>query len=346
MKNEINGVLLFNKPTILSSNIALQKVKRLYNAKKAGHTGTLDPLATGLLPICFGEATKFSGFLLNADKEYTATIKLGETTTTYDACGEIVASANVNVTINEIKNVVMSFFGEITQIPPIYSALKVNGKRLYEYARSGEEVAIKSRQISIKEIEVMEFGAGLSNLSLSSNLSFSSQCESIKIKNLEQQSCSLDYINTSYETELESNTDNTFKIRVLCSKGTYIRTLAHDIGCALGCGAHLTELTRTKTSGFALNQSINLDNLSQMSDSERQNLLLPCDVLVADLDKLELEDSEFAYIQHGRTLENVYNIPENKLLRLYYDGNFLGVAEALNHAIRPSRLMNLTLPKL
>lgn len=294
VKTGINGVLLLNKPQTLSSNIALQKVKRLYNAKKAGHTGTLDPLATGLLPICFGEAAKFSAFLLNADKEYIATIKLGETTTTYDSCGDIVNSVNVNVTANEIKSVVMTFLGEITQIPPIYSALKVNGKRLYEYARNSEEVVIKSRQITIKEIELIEFGV-----------------------------------------------DNTFKIRVLCSKGTYIRTLAHDIGLKLSCGGHLTALMRTKTSSFILDESINLDSLAQMSYSERQSLLLPVDVLVSGLDKLKLYEDEFFYIKNGRSFNNTYAITDGKLLRLYYKDSFLGVAEVLNNLIKPIRLMNL-----
>lgn len=323
MKNDISGVLLFNKPQILSSNIALQKVKRLYNAKKAGHTGTLDPLATGLLPICFGEATKFSAFLLDADKEYIATIKLGETTTTYDSCGDILECRNVDVTKDDISNVIKTFLGEIVQIPPIYSALKVNGKRLYEYARSGEEVVIKSRQITIKELEILEFIA-----------------------------------------------HDILKIRVLCSKGTYIRTLAHDIGIKLGCGAHLINLIRSKTSGFILDEKINMENLAEMPIDFLHKLLLPVDSLVSDLLRFDLTPADFSGIKNGQTLSAVTNLangiiistsdiisssdviptiagiynttPENPLLRLYFDDKFVGIAKFINNKIKPIRLMNLS----
>ena len=157
IKKNINGVLLLSKPIGLSSNQALQKVKRLYHATKAGHTGTLDPLATGLLPICFGEATKFSSYLLDGNKEYIATIKLGISTTTYDAEGDITAITAVNLSNHDIENVVDSFLGTYVQIPPIYSALKVNGKALYEYARNGEEVAIKSREVELFTLEILNF---------------------------------------------------------------------------------------------------------------------------------------------------------------------------------------------
>ncbi len=204
-KQNISGVLLLNKPYGLSSNTALQKAKRIFNAAKAGHTGTLDPLATGLLPICFGEATKFSSFLLDADKEYVATIKLGAATTTYDAEGEITSTATVTSSQAQILDCINSFLGKITQYPPIYSALKVNGRAMYDYARSGEQVEVKSREVTIHELELLKF----------------------------------------------INNDE-FTLRVLSSKGTYIRSIAHDIGQKIGCGAHLSGLIRTKTNQFNL----------------------------------------------------------------------------------------------
>src|SRR3990167_3103416 len=157
LQYDINGVLLLNKDKGISSNFILQKVRHILKAKKAGHTGTLDPLATGLLPICFGEATKFAGFLLDASKEYIATIRLGVTTSTYDRDGEVLKIDIVECDKKQIENVVNSFCGKIEQTPPIYSALKINGKPLYKYARNNEEVSIKSRQVEIKELEILEF---------------------------------------------------------------------------------------------------------------------------------------------------------------------------------------------
>ena len=321
MPINVNGVLLFNKPPILSSNVALQKIKKIYNASKAGHTGTLDPLATGLLPICFGEATKFSRFLLDADKEYIATIKLGETTTTYDAEGEILERKEVLVNNQDIKLAIQGFLGKISQIPPIYSALKVNGKHLYQYARNNQEVAIQSREITITEIEIISWSRDLSDLSIAKMV---------------------EGLNILGNESFLSNTDKTFKIRVLCSKGTYIRTLAHDIGIKLGCGAHLIGLIRTKTGGFDLDKDVNLDNLLQMLPEELHKLLLPVDVLVSELARLDLNDEEFSYIKDGRAINNTYNIHETKLLKLYYKDRFLGVAQALNNEIKSERLMNLS----
>ena len=302
---EVNGVLLLNKSFGSSSNQILQIIKRAYNAKKAGHTGTLDPMATGLLPICFGEATKFAQCLLDSDKEYIATIKLGETTTTYDAMGDITACSAVTCSQADIQNSLRSYQGLIWQIPPIYSALKVAGKPLYEYARSGEEVSIKSRQITIFELEILKFVA-----------------------------------------------TNIFKLRVRCSKGTYIRTLAHDIGQTLGCGAHLIELVRTKTAGFALNEQLTLDHIMNLNHDQKLALLLPPDVLVQDLPRLDIDDAQYAYIQHGHafklsntesdqilhehslklchpdsSLESTNVMATNApMLRLYFNDIFLGIA--------------------
>lgn len=290
MKNKIDGVLLLNKPLGLSSNTALQKVKRIYKAQKAGHTGTLDPLATGLLPICFGEATKFAKYLLESDKEYIATIKLGEATTTYDSEGEIVSSGKVNVTIDEIRQSLVRFTGEIDQIPPIYSALKVNGKALYEYARNNEDVIINSRSVHIYLNELLEFVA-----------------------------------------------PNIIKIRVCCSKGTYIRTLAHDIGTYLGCGAHLVGLVRTKTNNFNLDNGINLDDLSIMPEAMHLALILPVDILVQHLSRIDLTADEFKYVKNGHQFYSQAATLDQ--VRLYYQDNFLGVANVINDYICPVRLI-------
>lgn len=291
--NKVNGVLLFNKPLGLSSNTALQKIKRIYNAKKAGHTGTLDPLATGLLPICFGEATKFSSFLLDGNKEYIATIKLGQITTTYDAEGEITNTSPVDCNQEQISQCISSFIGTITQVPPIYSALKVNGRALYDYARSGETIAIKSREISIHEIELIK------------QLSHDVLC-----------------------------------IRVSCSKGTYIRSLAHDLGQKLGCGAHLIGLVRTKINQFTLNENITLELLSSYSDADRQAQLLPSDIMISHFPRLDLSEEEFIHIRHGHEFHTDTVCQESDIVRLYYLERFLGIANSGASLIKPIRLIS------
>ena len=213
-KKNISGVLLLDKPLGFSSNQALQKVKWLLQAAKAGHTGTLDPLATGLLPLCFGEATKFAHYLTDADKTYFATIKLGITTNTGDAEGEVLSTKAVNVTQAQFEQACSQFVGEISQIPPMYSALKFEGKAMYEYARAGVEVERKSRLITIHQIT-----------------------------------------QNAFEQDVAS-------ITVTCSKGTYIRTLAEDIGNLLGCGAHLIGLRRTATANYQIAQSMTIEQLS------------------------------------------------------------------------------------
>lgn len=299
-KTKINGILLLDKPLGLSSNTALQKVKRIYNAVKAGHTGTLDPLATGLLPICLGEATKFSSFLLDADKEYIATIKLGVTTTTYDREGDIVETCEVKATKAEIQEAVMNFLGEVTQTPPIYSALKVNGKPLYSYARSGQEVAIKSRNITIYELDILEF------------------------------------------------IDNeTFSLRVLCSKGTYIRSLAYDIGQKLGCGAHLYGLIRSKSSGFKLEDAITLEQLGVYSQDELMNKLLHVDSCVLNLPRINLTEAEYALIKNGCSFTKPgLNLAVDSKVRIYYQDSFLGLVTITSLVIKPMRLVDTSVMKL
>ncbi len=240
-RRPVHGVLLLDKPLGLSSNQALQKAKWLLRAEKAGHTGTLDPLATGVLPLCFGAATKFSAGHLDADKAYAATLQLGVTTTTGDAEGQVLAQRPVpDITPETLQAVRQRFLGPIAQVPPMHSALKKDGKALYEYARAGVEVAREARQVHIHAL----------NLAL--NQAFA----------------------------LDGSVATAIKIEVTCSKGTYIRTLGEDIGQALGCGGHLTALRRTATGPFEQSQCITLDALEQMDEAQRLACLLPIESLL------------------------------------------------------------------
>ena len=238
VRRAVHGVLLLDKPLGLSSNDALQKAKWLYRAEKAGHTGTLDPLATGLLPLCFGAATKFSQISLDADKAYRAMLKLGITTTTADAEGEVLQQRAVNVTRAQFEAACAKLTGPIEQVPPMYSALKRDGKALYEYARAGVEVEREARAVTIHRIDI--------------------------------------------PANDDQGQDDTWTIEVRCSKGTYIRTLAEDIGELLGCGAHLSALRRTGSGALALDKALTLEQLAQMTEAERDAALLAADALLAD----------------------------------------------------------------
>ena len=234
LRRAVHGVLLLDKPLGLSSNDALQKAKRLFRAEKAGHTGTLDPLATGLLPLCFGAATKFSQISLDADKRYLATLKLGVTTTTGDAEGDVVDRRDVAVTRAQLEAACARFTGPITQVPPMHSALKRDGRPLYEYARAGIEVEREARAVTIHRVVIVE------------------------------------------------GQDDEWALDVSCSKGTYIRTLAEDIGRQLGCGAHLSALRRTGSGALTLDDARTLDQLAAMTEAERDAALMPADALLAD----------------------------------------------------------------
>ncbi|MES2581064.1 MAG: tRNA pseudouridine(55) synthase TruB [Pseudomonadota bacterium] len=280
-KRAINGVLLLDKPLGFSSNQALQKVKWLFSAAKAGHTGTLDPLATGLLPICLGEATKFAQYVTDADKTYFATIKLGATTTTGDAEGEVLTTAPVNVTQLQLEAACKQFLGEISQMPPMYSALKHEGKALYEYAREGVNIERKTRLITIQSIVVNMFDGG-----------------------------------------------DIAEITVSCSKGTYIRTLAEDIGAELGCGAHLIGLRRIETAGYLLSQAMTIEQLEALSQENRDALLLPVDSAIETLEKVVLNADAAHFIMQGQAvwLSGNTHLSVGDDLRLYDEqGQFLGL---------------------
>lgn len=289
-KRRLDGVLLFDKPLGSSSNAALQKVRALFQAEKAGHTGTLDPLATGLLPICFGEATKFSMSLLDADKTYRARIKLGQTSSTGDAEGEITKTSAALPSEEETRATLEKFMGEILQCPPMHSALKHNGRPLYEYIRRGETVARAARPVTIHELTLDFFAAD----------------------------------------EME--------ITVRCSKGTYIRTLAEDIGAALGCGAHLINLRRTTIGRFRLEDACNWEALDAMNDAERDACIMPVDSLLLELPALELDEAGAARILQGQRLNVASALPDGKV-RLYGAGRFIGVAELAGGQLAPVRLL-------
>jgi tRNA pseudouridine55 synthase len=289
-RQPIHGVLLLNKPVGITSNAALQKAKWLLNAKKAGHTGTLDPFADGLLPLCFGEATKFSAYLLKADKHYRAVLQLGITTTTGDPEGEILATREVHTSRAEIEAVLPRFMGEIEQIPPMHSALKHQGRPLYEYARAGIEIERPPRKVTIRALELIE-------------------CDPPRVV-----------------------------LDVQCSAGTYIRTLAQDIGATLGCGAHLTALLRTAAGGFKLDQAHTLAELEALDATLRPGLLLPADCLVAHLPAIQLDAADAEALCQGRSV--AHTTDHQGLTRIYSAPHtFIGLADADAGHLIPRRLI-------
>ncbi|MDP1635712.1 MAG: tRNA pseudouridine(55) synthase TruB [Gallionellaceae bacterium] len=290
-KRPLDGVLLFDKPLELSSNTALQKVRRLFQAEKAGHTGTLDPLATGLLPVCFGEATKFTTALLDADKGYRATIRLGQRTSTGDAEGEITETRPVAVNEAQALAAMAKFLGETQQLPPMHSALKHQGKPLYEYIRKGETVERELRKVVIHELK------------------------------------------------LERLQGDELEFSVLCSKGTYVRTLAEDIAEVLGCGGHLIALRRTRIGEFGLADAYTLQQLESMGEEQRDACLMPLDRLVQSIPSLEVDATQAVRLARGQRLGLSDGQPDGKR-RLYSGGAFIGLGELVDGRLSPSRLLS------
>ena len=291
-RRALHGVLLLDKPLGLSSNDALQKAKWLLRAEKAGHTGTLDPLATGLLPLCFGAATKFSQLSLDADKRYLATLALGIRTTTGDAEGEVLERHDADhITPAQIAAACAAFTGEIDQMPPMYSALKHEGKALYEYARAGIEIERKSRRVTIHAIDIVSVQAG------------------------------------------------TVTLDVRCTKGTYIRTLAEDIGAKLGVGASLAALRRTGSGGLTLDGSITLSGLEALPDEQRAALLTSPDRLLAEAPELRLPAAEAARFLSG--LRRRVDAPDAERVRVYGPEAraFLGSAHITSGELIADRLL-------
>lgn len=291
-RRKINGVLLLDKPTGLTSNSALQRAKRLYEAEKAGHTGTLDPFASGLLPICLGEATKFSQFLLDADKAYRAEIRLGVRTTTADPEGEVIETRPVSVTMAQVQAVLPRFLGEIMQVPPMHSALKRDGKPLYEYARQGIELERPARAVRVHELTV------------------------------------------------ESLQGEVLTIVAHCGKGLYVRTLAEDIGAALGCGAYLQALRRLKVGPFQLEEAVGLPELEALDLAGRDARLKPADILVADLPRMDLDVDAAWHVCHGQAIWRPGLALGQRFALFDQAARFLGVAEVNDDGkLAPRRLL-------
>lgn len=290
-RENVHGIVLLNKAVGDSSNGILQKVIRIFNAKKGGHTGALDPFATGLLPICLGEATKVSGLLLESDKRYTATLKLGEKSDTGDTEGEIIQTLPVpELSAEKIEAVFKQFTGDILQVPPMYSALKHEGKPLYYYARKGIEIERPARPITIKALNLISFS---------------------------QEQLVFD---------------------VLCTKGTYVRTLGEDIAEALGTVGHLTALHRTQTGSLSGDDMITLEEIEQ----QKQACLKPLDIALNHLQRIDLDAKQTQLIKFGQKLELPQ--PDTQLVRFYDDkGVFFAVGEwqAEKNLLKPKRVFNL-----
>lgn len=291
----VDGVLLLDKPAGLTSNHALQRALRLLGAAKAGHTGTLDPQATGLLPLTFGEATKFSSDLLDADKGYAATIALGVRTTTGDRDGDVVETRPVAVGEADVRAALARFTGTFEQVPPMHSAIKREGRALYELARAGIEVEREPRRVTVHRFDLVAFDG------------------------------------TNVDVDID------------CSKGTYVRVLAEDVGAALGCGAHLAALRRTRVGGFSVDAAVTLDELDAMDLESRRARLLPVDTLIAGLERYDLGAHQARRFAQGQSLD-LGGVPGRK--RVYGpDGALLGVAELdRNGILVPQRLCRQAAP--
>lgn len=279
----MNGIIVINKPKGRTSHDMVYFARRLTGVKKIGHTGTLDPDATGVLPVCVGSATKAADMLALSDKRYIAELVLGKTTDTQDASGEVLTECAVDVSEEEIIRAVKSFEGVIEQIPPMYSAIKQNGKKLYELARAGIEVERKKREITIYEINI----------------------EEINIEN------------------------NSVKIDVSCSKGTYIRTLCHDIGQKLGTGAYMNALERTKTGPFELSESYTVEELTKMKEAGTlEEAFIPTDALFSDYPRIVLNEKQTRSITNGIRMS--YKGAEGQSYRLYDENKkFLCVSKCV-----------------
>lgn len=304
----VHGIILLDKRLGVSSNKALQEVRRLFNANKAGHTGSLDPLATGLLPLCFGEATKVSALMLDDDKRYQVVVQLGVMTDTGDAEGQVIQAKPVPILSQaEILTCLEQFTGEIDQVPPMYSALKLNGKKLYELAREGVVVDRKARRITIYALELLKFD------------------------------------------DAQAVTPNQLTLDVSCSKGTYIRSLAEDIGNALGCGGTVTQLRRVVAGQFTIQQAKTIEQLTAMSEQELQDALIRVDEPLEHIPLVSLTSQQAIAINYGQSIEfklsdDLGSINTPALIRMYQDDIFLGLGEmGLDGRIAPKKLFNMTI---
>lgn len=299
MNGNLSGVINIYKEKGYTSHDVVNIVRKKFSKIKTGHTGTLDPDATGVLPICIGKATKLADYIMSSEKEYKAVVSLGKTTTTQDFSGEIVSEREVTSTREDIEDVVKSFIGEISQIPPMYSAIKINGKKLYELAREGKEVERKQRNITIHNITIDDF---------------------------------ID--------------DKNFEITVSCSKGTYIRTLCNDIGEKLNCGAYMKELVRSKSGVFRIENSIKLDELDELINSNNiGSVLIDMDKILIDYPKYTVSNKASKFLYNGNKISLNYVINNdhisdfNKIV-VYDENNVLiGIYEVFNDYIKPLTML-------
>jgi len=295
----VHGILLLDKRLGVSSNRALQEVRRLFNANKAGHTGSLDPLATGLLPLCFGEATKVSALMLDDNKRYQVVVQLGVMTDTGDAEGAVIETKPVpELSVDQIQDCLNKFTGEIDQVPPMYSALKHNGKKLYELAREGKTVERKARHITIFELKLLDFSK------------------------------------------------DQLTLDVFCSKGTYIRSLAEDIGYALGCGGTVKELRRLEAGQFSIENARTIEQLTAMDEQSLFECLINVDKPLEALPAVQLSDEQAGCIKHGQSL-NLLAFPSGStrqgMVRMYNAEAFLGLGEMLlDGKLAPKKLFNMS----
>lgn len=304
---DINGIIVLDKAQGMSSNACLQEAKRLLNANKAGHTGSLDPLATGVLPLCFGEATKISQFLLDSDKRYRTRVKLGQRTDTADSEGNVISEGDVSaVTREAIDGLLPRFTGRIMQLPPMYSALKHQGTPLYKLARAGQHVEREPRPVTIYSLTLTDFQV----------------------------------LEGSVEIELE----------IHCSKGTYVRTIADDIGQALGCGGHVTVLRRLQAGAFKESDCVTIAALRELKESAMaageadifaalDSFLIGADKAVEDLPAVVLPEMTAGFIKQGQPVM-VRHLPAEGLVRLYEENEFIGIGAILDDGrVAPRRLM-------
>lgn len=295
----ISGVINIYKEKGFTSHDVVNIVRKKLGKIKTGHTGTLDPDAMGVLPICVGKATKLSEYIASSIKEYKAIVSLGKTTTTQDGSGEVIEEKKVNCSEDNIKKVVNCFKGEIMQTPPMYSAIKIGGKKLYELAREGKEIERKQRKITIYNIEITNF---------------------------------IDNEN--------------FEIKVLCSKGTYIRTLCNDIGQALGCGAYMSYLLRTRTGNFYIDNAIKLDDIDKFLQNNKLNdILLPMDIVLSGYKKISVLNKANKFLYNGNKisfsyLKNKEDLQQNEKVIVYdEDNNLIGIYTVLLDCIKPLTML-------
>lgn len=290
------GILVINKSENMTSHDVVAILRKKLNMKRIGHTGTLDPMATGVLPICIGNSTRISEYIMNQGKSYIATLKFGESTTTYDSEGEITnISDNVSFTSDEINKVLKTFLGDISQTPPIYSAIKVNGKKLYEYARDNEKIEIKSRKVTVYDIKLLE------------------------IKN------------------------EFAKIYINCSKGTYIRSIIHDLGIKLNSYAHMTELIRTRVGHFDLENSIDISKIDSYSLEDLENSLISINDALYNFESIEVTKIIRDRLVNGQriNIKDLINIkiPKDEEIKIISENEFIGIAKINNNILKMEKML-------